>query len=114
MTTAVDLKTQVEAGVMARGGKPRGDEIDFLCPAHDDSHPSANYNTKKAVWHCWGCGESGNYYHLGILLGLFKNGHRQDDYHETRRWDIGGVATHRRYDCDGSKKKVEWERNGKE
>ena len=113
MTTTADLKAQVQAGVMARGGKQRGNEIDFRCPAHDDDHASANYNVKKAVWHCFGCGESGNYWHLGRLLGLVHNGHRPDGYHETRRWDIGGVATHRRFDRDGSKKIVEWERNGK-
>lgn len=109
----VDIKAQVEAAVMARWGKQRGDEIRFRCPSHDDTHNSADYNPNKHVWICRVCGESGNYWHLGILLGVINNGHRADGYRETRRWDIGGMATHKRLDRDGAKKVVEWERQGK-
>jgi len=63
-----DLKAQVEAAVIARGGKQRGNEIRFRCPSHDDAHNSADYNTAKCVWICRACGESGNWWHLGQLL----------------------------------------------
>jgi hypothetical protein len=108
-----DLKAQVEAAVMARQGKKQGGEIRFKCPSHDDEHNSADYNPTKHVWICRACGESGNYWHLGVLLGVIDNGHRGDGFRETRRWDIGGVATHKRLDRDGAKKIVEWERQGK-
>jgi len=108
-----DLKAQVEAAVMDRGGKKQGGEIRFKCPSHDDAHNSADYNPTKHVWICRACGESGNYWHLGVLLGVINNGHRGDGFRETRRWDIGGVATHKRLDRDGAKKIVEWERQGK-
>jgi hypothetical protein len=114
-----DLKSQVEAAVMARGGKKQGAEIRFQCPnsavhKHGDANPSANYNAAKAVWICRACGESGNYWHLGVLLGVINNnGHRVDGFSETRRWDIGGMATHKRLERDGAKKVVEWERQGK-
>jgi hypothetical protein len=109
----IDLKARVEAAVMARGGKKQGAEIRFKCPSHDDTHNSADYNPTKRVWICRACGESGNYWHLGVLLGVINNGHRGDGFRETRRWDIGGVATHKRLDRDGAKKIVEWERQGK-
>ena len=108
-----DLKAQVEAAVMARGGKKRGNEIRFKCPSHDDTHHSADYNVTKCVWICRACGVSGNYWHLGVLLGVINNGHRADGFRETRRWDIGGMATHKRLDRDGAKKVVKWERHGK-
>jgi len=107
------LKAQVEAAVMARSGKQRGNEIRFRCPSHDDAHNSADYNTAKSVWICRACGESGNWWHLGVLLGVINNGHRVDGFRETRRWDIGGMATHKRLDRDGAKKIVEWECQGK-
>ena len=108
-----DLKTQVEAAVMARQGKQRGHEIRFICPAHDDSHPSADYNTAKGVWICRVCGESGNYWHLGGLLGVINNGHRPDGWQETRRWNIG-QATHKRLEKAGERKRFIWARDGKE
>jgi putative DNA primase/helicase len=108
-----DLKTQVEAAVMARQGKQQGHEIRFQCPVHDDSHPSADYNTEKAVWICRVCGESGNYWHLGQLLGIINNEPNSNGWKETRRWNIGG-ATHKRLEKAGEKKRVTWEKEGKE
>lgn len=113
-----DIKAQVEAAVMARGGKKEGVEIRFQCPnstahKHDDASPSANYNPSKSVWICRACGESGNYWHLGRLLGVINSGHRTNGFKETRRWDIGGMATHKRLERAGAKKLVEWERKGK-
>ena len=40
----------LQAAVMARQGRKEGAEIRFLCPAHDDHHPSARYNPEKGVW----------------------------------------------------------------
>ncbi len=108
-----DLKLKIEAAVMARGGKQQGSEIRFQCPCHDDSHASADYNPGKAVWICRACGESGNYWHLGLLLGVISNGHRADGYKETRRWDVG-PATHKRLEKAGQHKRVLWERGGHE
>ena len=44
-----ELKRQVEAAVMARGGKLVGHEIRFIAPCHDDQHASADYNPAKGV-----------------------------------------------------------------
>ena len=89
-----DFKAQVEVAVMVRGGRQHGNEIRFRCPCHEDSHPSAGYNIAKGVWICRVCGESGNWWHLGRLLGIISNGHRLDGWRETRRWNIG-QATHK-------------------
>lgn len=108
-----DLRSQIEAAVMARGGKKHGAEIRFRCPGHDDEHASADYSPQKAVWICRVCGESGDFWHLGVLLGVIDNGHRVNGFRETRRWDIGGVAIHKRLERQGAKKVVKWERQGK-
>jgi DNA primase len=34
------------------------------CPVHDDTHASASCNGGKGVWHCHGCGASGNAVHI--------------------------------------------------
>lgn len=105
-----ELKTRVEAAVISRGGKKQGAEIRFSCPSHDDEHPSADYNTQKGVWICRACGESGNYWHLGVLLGALDTAHRADGLKETRRWEIGSVATHKRLDRQRGGKTFRWER----
>jgi DNA primase (bacterial type) len=38
----------------------RGDERDCLCPFHDDTEPSFNYNAKTGLWKCHACGEGGD------------------------------------------------------
>jgi len=60
------------------------------------------------------CGESGNYWHLGVLLGVINNGHRPDGWEETRRWNIGGKAIHKRLEKAGERKCVTWEKDGQE
>lgn len=39
-----------------------GSEYMGLCPFHDDRNPSLAVNAEKGVWHCFGCGKSGNYH----------------------------------------------------
>jgi len=38
-----------------------GSEYMGLCPFHDDHNPSLSVNLEKGIWHCFGCGKSGNY-----------------------------------------------------
>lgn len=65
-----DLKSQVEASVMARQGKKTGAEIRFLCPCHDDHNPSADYNPAKGTWTCRVCNNGGSYKQLAEVLGI--------------------------------------------
>lgn len=37
-----------------------GRELVGLCPFHDDRHPSFSVNPDKGVFHCFGCGASGD------------------------------------------------------
>ena len=41
-----------------------GDELMVLCPFHKEKNPSFSLNVDKGVFYCFGCGESGNIYHL--------------------------------------------------
>ena len=43
--------------------------IKCLCPEHEDRHPSFALNLGSGLWHCFGCGRSGNIYQLAELLG---------------------------------------------
>lgn len=59
---------------MARKGKAvtiQGTrQIEFLCPAHDDHHPSAQWHPKKMVWTCRACGAGGGWRDACARLGL--------------------------------------------
>ncbi|MDO8674414.1 MAG: DUF3631 domain-containing protein [Dehalococcoidia bacterium] len=73
MTTAIAHDSQseaVEAGVMRRQGRREGAELRFLCPAHDDHHPSARYHPTKQVWVCDVCGAGGGLVDLANRLGI--------------------------------------------
>lgn len=37
-----------------------GDKAVGKCPLHEDGSPSFSVDRKKAVWHCFGCGEGGD------------------------------------------------------
>ena len=49
-----------------------GDELKGRCPFHDDKTPSLSVNGAKGVWHCFGCGASGNV--RGFLERIGANG----------------------------------------
>ncbi len=64
----------IERAVMNRQGRQRGEEITFQCPreGHEDRHPSARYNPRKAVWTCDVCKRGGGAFDLAALLGISK------------------------------------------
>lgn len=41
-----------------------------ICPFHKDTDPSLSFNDEKGLWKCFGCGLSGNIFHL---IGLLEN-----------------------------------------
>lgn len=45
---------------------PRGKELFFLCPLHDDHDPSLRVNPEKNAWYCDPCGEGGNVVRLAM------------------------------------------------
>jgi len=47
----------------------RGDEVQVLCPFHDDHRPSASFNIVKGVIYCYACGASYRAKQLAIELG---------------------------------------------
>ena len=54
------------------GSRPRRsrDEVWFLCPAHDDHHPSARWNRQKHTWYCDACGNGGGAEDLVTRLSI--------------------------------------------
>lgn len=66
----VGLLSQLETAILGRQGKPEGRETRFLCPAHDDHHPSARWNPEKKTWVCDACGAGGGWSDLSKRLGL--------------------------------------------
>jgi 5S rRNA maturation endonuclease (ribonuclease M5) len=41
-----------------------GKEAKFLCPVHDDHHPSAEINPQSGLWRCYACKAKGNIFTL--------------------------------------------------
>ena len=40
--------------------KPAGPYFKALCPFHDEKMPSFNVNPQRQLFHCFGCGKSGD------------------------------------------------------
>ena len=73
---------ELEAAVMARAGRRKGDEIHFRCPypashQNGDANPSARYNPKKGAWCCDICKNGGGWTDLCGLLEV-EGKHRSD------------------------------------
>lgn len=66
----VELLSQLEMAILSRQGKREGRETRFLCPAHDDHHPSARWNPEKKTWVCDACGAGGGWLDLSKRFGL--------------------------------------------
>ena len=64
------------------GLKKVGEEHLFLCPNHDDHHPSLSINPRKDVWMCGPCGASGTAWDLAAFIG----GWESSDKHHVVRW----------------------------
>jgi len=45
-----------------------GDEFQSLCPFHEDSNPSLNFNDQKGTYFCHGCGKKGDIFHFYAKL----------------------------------------------
>ena len=45
-----------------------GDEYQALCPFHEDSNPSLNFNNQKGTYFCHGCGKKGHTFHFYAKL----------------------------------------------
>jgi hypothetical protein len=56
--------------LLTRGAVSRGRHLRFACPAHDDAHPSADYEPALRVWVCRSCGTGGGARDLARRLGL--------------------------------------------
>ena len=41
--------------------KQEGEHYNAGCPFHNDNNPSFSISSDKPLWHCHGCGESGNW-----------------------------------------------------
>lgn len=48
-----------------------GGEWKALCPKHDDKNPSLSINEEKQVYHCFGCGFSGQLYKKQRIVAVY-------------------------------------------
>ena len=112
-----ELVVAVEGAVMARGGRRVGAEVRFLCPAHDDTTPSADFSPAKGAWICRVCSASGGLVDLAGRLGVElpsrprARARRREVRYEVRDASGALVATHVRIG-DGESKRLWWERDG--
>jgi hypothetical protein len=61
---------RIERHLLGRHGRREGREIRFLCPAHDDTHPSARWSQAKRSWYCDVCRQGGGWRDLCGRLGI--------------------------------------------
>ncbi|MFH1653751.1 MAG: CHC2 zinc finger domain-containing protein [Pseudomonadota bacterium] len=69
MTESIFIN-KIESCISERQGKKCGNEIRFLCPAHDDHNPSARWNPNKKTWYCDTCNAGGGWIDLAKRLGI--------------------------------------------
>lgn len=48
-------------------GQKQGHEFKFVCPRHEDKHPSLSVNTSKNCFYCHPCQTGGNYWALAAF-----------------------------------------------
>ncbi len=60
----------IERALAARQSRREGREVRFLCPAHDDRHPSARWHGDKHTWYCDACRNGGGWRDLAGRLGI--------------------------------------------
>jgi len=65
-----ELISTIESAIADRQPRREGRETKFLCPAHNDHHPSARWNHEKHVWFCDVCDAGGGYIDLARRLDL--------------------------------------------
>jgi putative DNA primase/helicase len=53
--------TAIARALAGRRARPEGREVRFLCPAHQDRHPSARWNPEKQTWFCDACKAGGGW-----------------------------------------------------
>jgi hypothetical protein len=67
-----EVISATEVAIESRQPRREGREIRFLCPEHNDRHPSARWNPEKQVWCCDVCGEGGGAIDLARRLGVMR------------------------------------------
>ena len=60
-----------------------GEEVNVLCPFHEETNPSFYLNTQTGKWYCFGCGRGGGF--SSLLQLLFGLSMLSADV-ETRKW----------------------------
>jgi hypothetical protein len=66
------LSLDIETALIARGARRHGRHVRFSCVAHDDHHPSADFDPEREVWYCRACHAGGGVHDLARRLGLEK------------------------------------------
>jgi hypothetical protein len=65
-----DLIAAIEDAIQTRQPRRDGNETRFLCPIHNDHHPSARWNPQKQVWCCDVCDHGGGALDLAQRFGI--------------------------------------------
>ena len=77
MDNYVDLDSLIdyraEYGRSVAQAEVKGDTLTGLCPFHHDKNPSFSVDLIHGKYHCFACGESGNYINFYALNSHLKN-----------------------------------------
>jgi putative DNA primase/helicase len=90
ITDSIDpeFASMVEAAIWQRKARRQGAEVRFLCPAHEDTHPSARYHPEKHTWYCDACQAGGGILDLAKRLDI-----APPEHPKTRRQSEPGRIT---------------------
>lgn len=61
---------RLESAIEARQAQQVGPHLRFICPAHDDHNPSADWHRTKHTWRCRACNVGGGALDLARRLGV--------------------------------------------
>ena len=78
------LLFDLDRATLARSGRREGREIRFLCPAHEDTDPSARWHSTKRAWLCDACRTGGSWQDLAERLGLVDREERSQGGNKSR------------------------------
>jgi len=90
-----NLRSLVTESLLAIGGKKRGASIVIPCPWHHETNPSLSVHVGHKIvpgsFHCFGCGEKGNWNKLARILNLPIFEFRQNNEHQLLKNENGEI-----------------------
>jgi len=88
-----ELWDKKERKVIRVKAEKTGGEWKAICSKHDDKNPSLSINEEKQVYHCFGCGFSGQLYKKQRIVAVYDHYDEEDNFvYQIVRYDPKGFT----------------------